>query len=183
MQVPYEASIFLLFAFPPPLPPTSAAPTDILGAYGFQLSGSSTISGRPSPVGGVGRLVFEDARRTVSGYSSVNFNGFFLGNPVTGSYEFQTDCTLTWTMQDDSGAFQHFKGTVASRRSPRGLCADRSRIRNRREPSAKSRPLAARPLPGTVPFFHVQQHDAFRGRRTGHRLGAEPPPMPTEPAT
>jgi hypothetical protein len=85
---------------------------DIEGAYGFQLSGSSTISGRPSPVGGVGRLVFEGNRRTVSGYSSVNFNGFFLGNPVTGSYQFDSDCTLTWSMQDDSGAFQHFKGTA-----------------------------------------------------------------------
>jgi hypothetical protein len=82
------------------------------GAYGFQLSGSSNISGKPTPVGGVGRLVFESDRRTVSGYSSVNFNGFFLGNPVTGSWEFQTDCTLTWTMQDDSGNFQHFKGTA-----------------------------------------------------------------------
>jgi hypothetical protein len=88
--------------------------TDIEGAYGFQLSGSSTISGRPSPVGGVGRLVFEGNRRTVSGYSSVNFNGFFLGNPVNGSYEFESDCTLTWSMQDDSGAFQHFKGTAQS---------------------------------------------------------------------
>lgn len=107
-----RASIFLIFAFPAAATAAVCGANDILGAYGFQLSGSSTISGRPSPVGGVGRLVFEDGRRTVTGYSSVNFNGFFLGNPVTGSYSFQTDCTLTWSLQDDSGALQHFIGTA-----------------------------------------------------------------------
>jgi len=82
------------------------------GAYGFQISGRSTISGTDTPVSGVGRLVFDTGDRTISGYSSVNFNGFFLGNPVTGKFELKTDCSITWSLQDDSGAYQNFKGTV-----------------------------------------------------------------------
>ena len=81
------------------------------GAYGFQLSGDTTISGSPKPVATMGRLEF-DSEGKVSGVSSVNFTGFFLGNPVTGTYEAHTDCSLTWSLQDDSGAFQHFAGTM-----------------------------------------------------------------------
>jgi len=47
-----------------------------------------------------------------SGYSSVNFNGLLLGNPVTGKYEVATDCAMNWSLQDDSGAFQHSAAAI-----------------------------------------------------------------------
>ncbi len=87
-------------------------PADIQGTYGVQLSGTSTISGKPTPVAAIGRLEF-DGRNQATGYSSVNFNGFFLGNPVTGTYEAKPDCTMTWSLQDDSGAWQHFSGKAS----------------------------------------------------------------------
>src|SRR5271155_586859 len=86
-------------------------PAKLEGAYGFELSGQTNISGESKPVVSVGRLVF-DGQGVVSGYSSINFSGFFLGNPVTGKYEAHTDCTITWTLQDDSGAFQNFDGKL-----------------------------------------------------------------------
>ena len=45
--------------------------------------------------------------------SSVNFNGYFLGNPVTGAYEIREDCSVIWSLQDDSGGFQHFAGRAS----------------------------------------------------------------------
>jgi hypothetical protein len=42
------------------------------------------------------------------------FAGYLQGNPITGSYELRTDCTLTWKLQDDSGAFQLFTGTMSA---------------------------------------------------------------------
>jgi len=90
-------------------------PAKFDGAYGFQLSGHTTISGDSKPVVSVGRLVFAGnplGEGVVSGYSSVNFAGYFLGNPVTGTYESHEDCTVTWSLQDDSGAFQHFSGKL-----------------------------------------------------------------------
>jgi hypothetical protein len=86
-------------------------PAKLEGAYGFQLSGHTTISGDSKPVVSVGRLVF-DGHGVLSGYSSVNFAGYFLGNPVTGAYSAQDDCTISWSLQDDSGAFQHFVGKL-----------------------------------------------------------------------
>jgi hypothetical protein len=86
-------------------------PAKIGGAYGFQLSGHTTISGDSKPVVSVGRLVF-DGKGGVSGYASVNFAGYFLGNPVTGAYEAHDDCTIAWSLQDDSGAYQHFTGKL-----------------------------------------------------------------------
>jgi len=86
-------------------------PAKLAGAYGFQLSGHTTISGDSKPVVSVGRLVF-DGSGVLSGYSSVNFAGYFLGNPVTGKYESHADCTVSWSLQDDSGAFQHFSGKL-----------------------------------------------------------------------
>jgi hypothetical protein len=84
---------------------------DLYGPYGFEFSGTTTISGSETPVAGVGRIEFGDDG-AVSGISSVNFNGLYLGNPVTGTYEFNTDCRMSMSLQDDSGAFQHFSGTV-----------------------------------------------------------------------
>ena len=86
-------------------------PAKLEGAYGFQLSGHTTISGDSKPVVSVGRLVF-DGHGVLSGYASVNFAGFFLGNPVTGTYEAHDDCIISWSLQDDSGAFQHFTGKL-----------------------------------------------------------------------
>jgi hypothetical protein len=94
-------------------------PAKLVGAYGFQLSGHTTISGEAKPVVSVGRLVF-DGKGGLSGYSSVNFAGYFLGNPVTGAYEAHTDCTISWSLQDDSGAYQHFSGKL----TPDNLAAE-----------------------------------------------------------
>jgi hypothetical protein len=85
---------------------------ELQGPYGFHLSGTSSISGSPTQVVGVARVVFA-AEGVLSGYSSVSFNGLLLGNPVRGTYEVKQDCTMTFSLQDDSGAFQHFNGRVA----------------------------------------------------------------------
>jgi hypothetical protein len=37
-----------------------------------------------------------------------------LGNPVTGIFEAHWDCTISWSLQDDSGASQHFSGVADS---------------------------------------------------------------------
>jgi hypothetical protein len=86
-------------------------PQNVQGAYGFRLAGTTTISGDTKPVAGMGRLEF-DGQGSLSGTSSVNFAGYLLGNPVTGNYEAHADCSITWNLQDDSGAFQHFAGTL-----------------------------------------------------------------------
>ena len=88
-------------------------PNDFQGAYGFQLSGTSKISGGESkPVAGVGLMVL-DGSGGVSGTSSVTFGGLLLGNPVNGTYEAHPDCSVSWALQDDSGAYQHFAGTIS----------------------------------------------------------------------
>jgi hypothetical protein len=87
-------------------------PAKLFGPYAFQLSGTTSISGAPKPTASLGRIVF-DGRGKLSGTSSAMFEGLLLGNPVTGSYEAKPDCTLDWQLQDDSGAYQHFTGTLA----------------------------------------------------------------------
>src|SRR6058998_1132403 len=87
-------------------------PAKLFGPYAFQLSGTTTISSAPKPTASLGRIVF-DGQGKVSGTSSAMFEGLLLGNPVTGSYEAKTDCTLTWQLQDDSGAYQHFSGSLS----------------------------------------------------------------------
>jgi len=108
----WPALILLIVVSLPVRAADVCAPTDIHGPYGFQLSGTTTISGKETPLASMGRLVF-DGKTSISGVSSVNFHGLFLGNPVTGSYEIKTDCTLTLSLQDDSGAFQHFTGKAS----------------------------------------------------------------------
>ena len=83
------------------------------GAYGLSLTGATTIGGPARPVAVVGRLVLDDSGN-LSGISSASFTGLILGNQVTGKYEAQTDCSVTWTMQDDSGNLQHFAGTMSA---------------------------------------------------------------------
>jgi hypothetical protein len=89
----------------------ACVPEKFQGAYGFELSGSTTISGDIKPVAAIGRIVF-DGTGGLSGVSSVSFAGYFLGNPITGTYTLQPDCKLAWSAQDDSGGFQHFSGTM-----------------------------------------------------------------------
>ena len=88
-------------------------PTKLVGPYAFQLSGSTTISGTPKPTASLGRIIF-DGSGNLSGTASATFTGFLLGNPVTGTYEAKADCSVTWKLQDDSGAFQNFSGTVST---------------------------------------------------------------------
>ncbi|HWB86095.1 MAG TPA: hypothetical protein VG675_18270 [Bryobacteraceae bacterium] len=87
-------------------------PANVVGNYAFQLSGLTRISGTPKPAASLGSLTF-DGHGALSGTASATFSGFLLGNPVTGTYEVKTDCSITWKLQDDSGAYQHFQGTVS----------------------------------------------------------------------
>ena len=87
-------------------------PKKLVGPYAFQLSGLTTISGTPKPTASLGRITF-DGSGTVSGTASATFSGLLLGNPVTGTYEAKSDCSVTWKLQDDSGAFQNFSGTIS----------------------------------------------------------------------
>ena len=86
-------------------------PRAIPGAYGFSLTGTTTIGGPARPVAVVGRVVVDDSGN-LSGISSASFTGLVFGNRVTGKVLPQTDCSVTLTMQDDSGNFQHFAGTI-----------------------------------------------------------------------
>ncbi len=88
-------------------------PAKLAGPYAFQLSGPTTISGTPKPTASLGRIVF-DGSSGVSGTASATFSGLLLGNPVTGTYEAKSDCSVTWKLQDDSGAFQNFSGTLST---------------------------------------------------------------------
>jgi hypothetical protein len=88
-------------------------PAKLLGPYAFQLSGSMNISGTEKPITSLGRIVF-DGHGSLAGTSSAMFSGFLLGNPVTGSYEARPDCAVTWKLQDDSGAFRNFAGTLSA---------------------------------------------------------------------
>lgn len=85
---------------------------DVEGAWGVQLAGSMTVSNGTAPAASVARLSFESGG-AISGYSSVNFNGYFLGNPVIGDYQLTDDCALTWRLQDDSGGWQRFSGKLS----------------------------------------------------------------------
>jgi hypothetical protein len=86
-------------------------PKNLQGAYASLLSGNTTIGGGLKPVASVGRLVL-DGSGALSGTSSTAFTGLLLGNPVMGKYEAGADCTVTWSLQDDSGNWQHFQGTM-----------------------------------------------------------------------
>jgi hypothetical protein len=106
----------LLFALFFALHVTHAAVCDpevFRGAYGLSLTGSTTIGGESRPVAVVGRLVLDDSEN-LSGVSSASFTGLILDNPVTGKYEAHRDCSVTWTLQDDTGNFQHFAGSMTA---------------------------------------------------------------------
>ena len=88
-------------------------PVVLIGPYAFQLTGSTDISGTPQAAVSLGRIAF-DGRGNLSGTASATFKGLLLGNPVTGSYEAKSDCSVGWKLQDDSGAFQNFSGTFSA---------------------------------------------------------------------
>jgi len=85
----------------------------LTGTFALLASGTSTISGESKPFVLLSRIAF-DGEKEVTGYSSVNFDGLLLGNPVTGHYAVSADCMMSMELQDDSGAFQHFRGKLDS---------------------------------------------------------------------
>jgi hypothetical protein len=87
-------------------------PAVLIGPYAFQLTGSTDISGTTQPAVSLGRIAF-DGHGNLSGTASATFKGLLLGNPVVGSYEAISDCSVSWKLQDDSGAFQNFSGTFS----------------------------------------------------------------------
>jgi hypothetical protein len=107
--------LFLLLLFPDLAARAADVcnPADLVGPYAFQLTGSTEISGKPRPAVSLGRISF-DERGSLSGTASATFRGLLLGNPVTGSYEANPDCSVIWKLQDDSGGFQSFSGTLSS---------------------------------------------------------------------
>ena len=118
MKTQQLARRYFLLLFAPffALPMTHAAvcdPKAFHGAYGFSLTGNTTIGGPVRPVAVVARLVLDDSG-TLSGISSASVTGLILGNPVTGKYEAHFDCSVRWSLQDDSGNFQHFAGTMSA---------------------------------------------------------------------
>lgn len=108
------AAWFLLFFLPGAVAQAAdiCDPGKLTGPYAFQLSGLTTISATPKTTASLGRIVF-DGSGGVSGTASSTFSGLLLGNPVTGTYQAQADCSISWKLQDDSGAFQHFSGTFS----------------------------------------------------------------------
>jgi len=103
----------LILALGLPLCAEVCDPKNLQGPYGFQLSGETNISGESKPVASIGRMVLADDGK-ISGYSTAMFAGYLLGNIVSGAFEARWDCTITWSLQDDSGAFQHFSGVATS---------------------------------------------------------------------
>jgi hypothetical protein len=93
--------------------PDVCNPVDLVGPYAFQLTGSTDISGTPNSTASLGRIAF-DGRGGLSGTASATFRGLLLGNPVTGSYEAKSDCSVFWKLQDGSGGIQNFGGTLSS---------------------------------------------------------------------
>jgi hypothetical protein len=108
-------SLFLLLLLPGTATKAGYAcnPTKLVGHYAFQLSGSTTISGTRKPTASLGRITF-DGSGSLSGTASATFSGLLLGNPVTGTYEAKSDCSVTWTLQDGSGTFQNFSGILST---------------------------------------------------------------------
>ena len=105
-----------LLVLPPGLAAQAAGvcdPANLVRPYAFQLTGSTDISGEPRPTASLGRIAF-DGSGGLSGTASATFRGLLLGNPVTGSYEAKADCSVIWKLQDDSGAFQNFSGTLST---------------------------------------------------------------------
>jgi len=112
-EMPYVKCLLFLLIASAAQAADACYPARLVGSYAFQLAGVTSISGAPQPTAVLGRITFDHSSfdgGTVSGTSSIKIAGFLLGNPVTGTYQVKPDCTVTWQLQDDSGAFQHFTG-------------------------------------------------------------------------
>lgn len=81
------------------------------GAYGFWLTATQQSAIRRGLQQVVGRLVLDDSG-SLSSISPASFTGLVFSNDVRGKYEAHADCSVTWSLQDDSGHFQHFSGTI-----------------------------------------------------------------------
>jgi hypothetical protein len=127
-------------------------PTDVLGPYAFQLTGSTDIAGTPKPTASLGLLTF-DGRGNLSGTASATFRGLLLGNPVTGSYSAKPDCSLTWKLQDDSGAYQNFSGT---------LSADGTRVQFSQTDPGGAQHGIMKKTPGTCSAADLQKVYSFK---------------------
>jgi hypothetical protein len=126
-----------------------------------------------TPIAAIGRLTF-DADGKINGASSINFNGLFLRNPVRGTYELQSDCTLTWSLQDDSGGWQHFAGTL----QPGGRWASFHQA----DSGTAGRGVLMRSANGcTAATMHGRYRFAMRGVSTP--LGGAPPGERSEQET
>lgn len=120
ISVRWLVRLFPLIAWLPLAHAAVCDPAGFQGTYGFQLSGTTTVSGNSQPAAVVGHLVFDQSSTVVgtsssgmvSGISSVKFTGLLLGNPVMGMYAAKVDCSVSWSFQDDSGKVQHFQGTM-----------------------------------------------------------------------
>ena len=112
MQIPN--SLLLLALLLGPRVGAACDPKDFAGNYGFLLTGTATIGGDTRPVAIVGRLVL-DGWGSAHSTSSAAFTGIVLGNPAAGTYEAQSDCSVRWTLRDDSGTWQNFAGTMTDR--------------------------------------------------------------------
>jgi hypothetical protein len=77
-----------------------------------QLRARRTLPRRRGRPSNLGRIAF-NSHGGLSGTASATFRGFLLGNPVTGSYEAKSNCSVIWKLQDDSGGFQNFSGTLS----------------------------------------------------------------------
>jgi len=108
-----RALLYMAAACIPFYAANSCSNTALEGPYALYLSGTSTIAGSPKPFASLSRIAF-DAGGHINGYSSVNFDGLLLSNPVTGTYDVKPDCAATLSLQDDSGAWQHFSGKIAN---------------------------------------------------------------------
>jgi hypothetical protein len=87
-------------------------PARLAGAYAFQMAGTTTISGDRKPAISLARIVL-DGKGNLTGTASSMFDGYLLGNPVTGTYTAKPDCSLDWKLQDTSGGFQNFNGSIS----------------------------------------------------------------------
>ena len=143
-------------------------PRAIPGAYGFSLTGTTTIGGPARPVAVVGRVVVDDSGN-LSGISSASFTGLVFGNRVTGKVLPQTDCSVTLTMQDDSGNYPALRRNDKRRQRARCVPADRSRRSTERH-SAPDHEWVFRIQPG----WDIQGEGVRQNRRPHYRSRLRP---------
>ena len=68
--------LFLLILLPAAQAADTCNPADLLGPYAFQLTGTTDISGTPSPTASLGRITF-DGRGNLNGTALPPFGDCF----------------------------------------------------------------------------------------------------------